>query len=217
MADNETIVTDQDGEYDDWIELYNNTNETVSLDGLYLSDDPDDLLQWEFPDGLTLAPDSYLIVWCDKDSGQEGLHADIKFSADGESAILSYADGTIIENIEFGAQEVDMSYSRIPNGTGDFIIKQATFGINNEIILAVDSFTTEMSLNYYPNPTNTVLNIENAQGVISSVKVTSVIGQVLSSAMYDNSSLVHIDFSAFAKGTYFVTVNESTVLKILKK
>jgi len=217
MADNETIVTDQDGEYDDWIELYNSTTETLSLDGLYLSDDPDDLLQWEFPDGLTLAPDSYLIIWCDKDLDQEGLHADIKFSADGESAILSYADGTIIENIEFGAQEVDLSYSRIPNGTGDFIIKQATYGINNEIILGVDSFTTEMSLNYYPNPTHSILNIENAEGNINSIKVSSILGQVLFSQTYMNASAIQVDFSAFAKGTFFVSVNESNVIKILKK
>ncbi|WP_200830098.1 CotH kinase family protein [Aequorivita antarctica] len=216
MADNETIVTDQDGEYDDWIELYNNTNETLSLDGLYLSDDPTDLLQWEFPDGLTIAPDSYLIVWCDKDLDQDGLHADIKFSAGGESAILSYADGTIIENIEFGQQETDLSYSRIPNGTGDFIIKQATFGIDNEIILGTDSFDAESALNYYPNPTKSVLNITNSDGGITSVKVISILGQVLFSQAYNNSSLVEVDFSDFAKGTYFVSVNENTVIKILK-
>ncbi|SRX54332.1 hypothetical protein AEQU1_01341 [Aequorivita sp. CIP111184] len=216
MADNETVIADQDGEYDDWIELYNNSNATVSLDGLYLSDDPTDLLQWAFPDGLTLAPDSYLIVWCDKDLDQDGLHADIKFSAGGESAILSYADGTIIENIEFGQQETDLSYSRIPNGTGDFIIKQATFGINNEIILGTDSFDVESALNYYPNPTKSVLNITNPNGGITSVKVISILGQILFSQAYNNSSLVEVDFSAFAKGTYFVSVNENTVIKILK-
>ena len=218
MADNETIVMDQDGEYDDWIELYNNTNEILNLDGLYLSDDQDDLLQWEFPDGLTLAPDSYLIIWCDKDLDQEGLHADVKFSAGGESAILSYADGTIIENIEFGEQDVDMSYSRIPNGTGDFIIKQATFGIDNETILATDSFTAEMSLNYYPNPTSSVLNIKDTEGNrINSIRVSSIIGQVLFSENYNNVESVQLDFSVFSKGTYFVSVNKSTVIKILKK
>lgn len=216
MADNDTVVADQDGEYDDWLELYNNSTETLVLDGLYLSDDPTDLLKWAFPDGLTLAPDSYLTIWCDEDLDQDGLHADVKFSANGESAILSYADGTIIEDIEFGAQETDLSYSRIPNGTGDFIIKQATFGINNEIILGTDSFNTELSLNYYPNPTTSLLNIANSEGAISSVRVSSIIGQVLFSEAYDNSSLVQLDFSAFAKGTYFVSVNENTVIKILK-
>lgn len=216
MADNESTITDQDGEYDDWIELYNNSSETLSLDGLYLSDDPDDLLVWGFPDGLTLAPDSYLIVWCDKDLDQDGLHADIKLSTGGESAILSYADGTIIENIEFGEQETDMGYARIPNGTGDFIIKDPTFGVNNETILNVTSYDTELSVSYYPNPTNDILHIETSEEAITSVKVYSVLGQLLFTEGYTNSSYVEVNFSGFSKGTYFVTINEGTVIKILK-
>ena len=216
MASNETTASDQDGEFDDWIELYNNSTETLSLDGLYLSDDPDDLLQWAFPDGLTLDPDSYLIVWCDKDDDQDGLHADIKFSADGENAILSYADGTVIESVEFGEQETDMGYARIPNGTGDFIIKQATFGINNEIVLEVDFNNLEEQIVYYPNPVTNVLNIENNAGLISTIKVHSVMGQLLYEQLYTTSSLIAIDMSTYAKGTYFFTMNDNTVIKILK-
>ncbi len=216
MASNETNTADQDGEFDDWLELYNNSDETVSLDGLYLSDDPDDLLVWEFPDGLSLAPDSYLIVWCDKDEDQEGLHADLKFSSGGESAILSYADGTIIENIEFGEQEDDMGYARIPNGTGDFIIKQATFGINNEIVLGTESSLLTSEIVYFPNPANTVLNIENREGRITSVEAHSVLGQLLFSETYSTSSLISIDVSSFSKGTYFFTINNSQVIKVLK-
>ncbi|EDM42878.1 hypothetical protein SCB49_11297 [unidentified eubacterium SCB49] len=217
MASNETIATDPDGEYEDWIELYNNSSETVSLDGLYLSDDPDDLMTWDFPDGLTLAPDSYLIVWCDKDLDQEGLHADIKFSSDGESAILSYADGTIIENVEFGEQEDDMGYARIPNGTGDFIIKQATFGINNETVLGVDSSLLTSEIVYYPNPMNSVLHIENTAGNITSVKGYSMLGQLLFSETNNTSSLISIDVSDFSKGAYLFTINDTQVLKVLKK
>lgn len=216
MADNDTVIADQDGEFDDWLELYNNSNETVNLDGLYLSDDPDDLLKWAFPDGLTLAPDSYLIIWCDEDLDQEGLHADVKFSAGGESAILSYADGTIIENIEFGEQETDLSYSRIPNGTGDFIIKQATYGINNEIILGIDTFDDALNLRYYPNPVTNVLNIENELGFINSIRINSMLGQQLINETFSNQSTVQIDFSSLAKGTYFVSVNDSEIIKIMK-
>ena len=124
MASNTTTAADQDGEFDDWLELYNNSSQTVSLDNLYLSDDPTDLLAWQFPSGITIAPNSYLIVWCDKDDDQAGLHADLKFSSGGESAILSYADGTVIENITFGVQTEDMGYARVPNGTGSFVIQQ---------------------------------------------------------------------------------------------
>lgn len=215
MADNETIITDQDDEFDDWLELYNNSSETVSLDGLYLSDDPTDLLQWEFPDGLTLDPDSYLIVWCDKDLDQDGLHADIKFSSGGESAILSYADGTIIEDITFGEQTTDMGYARVPNGTGDFVIQSPTFNDNNET-LSVNVVAFNDYLTYYPNPTNNLLNIENTMYAIESVTVFNMLGQQLFQKEYGNESSIVVDFSLFTKGMYMVSVNKNSVLKIVK-
>jgi len=215
MASNETTVTDQDGEYDDWLELYNTSDETLSLDNLYLSDDPEDLLAWQFPTGLTIAPDSYLIVWCDKDDDQTGLHADIKFSAGGESAILSYADGTIIENITFGTQEDDMGYARVPNGTGDFAIQLPTFAANNES-LSVNEIDFSNHLQYYPNPTNNVVTITNTSYAIESIQVYNMQGQLLLQDKNINDSNIVIDFSSFSKGMYLVHVNNSSVLKIIR-
>ncbi len=215
MASNESTATDQDGEYDDWLELYNNSSETLSLDNLYLSDDPDDLLAWPFPSGLTIAPDSYLIVWCDKDDEQDGIHADIKFSSDGESAILSYADGTIIENITFGAQTDDISYARNPNGTGDFVLQAPTFGVNNES-LSVDEVAFNNGLKVYPNPTTNYLEIENSSFSIESVAVYNLQGQQLFTNRYSNANSISIDFTSFSKGLYMVVVNDISVLKIAR-
>ena len=49
MASNETTVTDSEGEYEDWVELYNNSDEEISLNGYFLSDDGDDLIAVELP------------------------------------------------------------------------------------------------------------------------------------------------------------------------
>ena len=217
MADNVSTAVDQDGEFDDWLELYTNSTETLNLDGLYLSEDSSDLLAWEFPDGLTLTPDSYLIIWCDKDLDQDGLHADIKFSASGESAILSYADGTIIEDITFGEQEEDIGYGRVPNGTGDFVIKNPTFGIDNETILAVNDVTTALNITLYPNPTKDMLNIRSAFAEINSVRVSSVLGRLLFNNIYDASTQLELDFSGYEKGIYFVTINNETTYRVIKK
>lgn len=215
MASNETTATDQDGEYDDWLELYNNSNQTLSLDNLYLSDDPDDLLVWGFPSGTTIEPDSYLIVWCDKDEDQTGLHADLKFSADGESAILSYANGTIIENVTFGVQTTDMGYARVPNGTGDFIIQAPTFEANNES-LSISEVEFNNDLTYYPNPTNSILNIQNSIYPIDLVEVYNIQGQLLYKNTFSNENSVSIDFINYPKGMYMVKVNKIKSLKIMK-
>ena len=49
MASNVSAIADQDGEYDDWIEIYNNTNQQINMLGCYLSDNTDSL-KWAFPD-----------------------------------------------------------------------------------------------------------------------------------------------------------------------
>jgi len=215
MASNETTATDQDGEYDDWLELYNNSTETLSLDNLYLSDDPTDLLAWQFPTGITIEPNEYLIVWCDKDEEQFGLHADLKFSAGGESAILSYADGTIIENITFGEQTDDMGYARVPNGTGDFVIQDPTFGANNET-LSVDAYLFEDHLKLYPNPTSGMFNIKNSKSNIELVTIYNIQGQLLFQNDFKNSNQIELDLSTYPKGVYMVNINKSTVLKVIR-
>lgn len=215
MASNATTATDQDGEYDDWIELYNNSSQTISLDNLYLSDDATDLLAWQFPSGITIAPNDYLIVWCDKDEDQVGLHADLKFSAGGEDAILSYADGTIIENITFGAQTEDMGYARVPNGTGNFVIQAPTFNDNNES-LSVADFTAFKS-KIYPNPVTNILKVD-ANTIVESIKIYNVQGQLLrSKSFHNNEKNITVDLSLLNAGMYFISINNTQVSKLIKK
>jgi len=131
MADNESTVTDQDGEYDDWIELYNNGTTAILLAGYYLSDDASEPDQWIFPD-TSIAAGGYLIVWADKDEDQEGLHADLKLSKSGETILLSDASLSIVDEISFGEQITDTTYARFPNGTGEFTFMSPTFGFEND-------------------------------------------------------------------------------------
>ena len=59
--------TDEDGDTPDWFELHNPGSVDVSIDGWFISDDPDEFDKWAFPN-ITLAPDEYLLVWAsDKD------------------------------------------------------------------------------------------------------------------------------------------------------
>jgi len=58
---------DEDGDTPDWIELHNYGTTAISLLNWGLTDDPDKLHDWQFPD-ITLKPDEYLLVWAsDKD------------------------------------------------------------------------------------------------------------------------------------------------------
>jgi len=163
MADNESTVTDQDGEYDDWIELYNNGSQTINLNGMYLTDDPSEPDQWIFPD-TTLAPGNFLIVWADDDTGQAGLHANFKLSADGETILLSDTSLNTLDEVVFGPQYPDTTTGRYPNGTGLFLEMLPTFGaMNSPGILGisdpVNQGTTDYLRQNYPNPFSEFTNI----------------------------------------------------------
>lgn len=162
MASNDETASDQDEEFDDWIELYNNDDTSVDLSGYYLTDDPDDLTQWSFPEGTVIGANEYLIVWADDDTDQEGYHANFKLSASGEDLILVDSDGTtIIDEIEFSEQETDISYGRYPNGIGAFQVMDPTFNAENSIFSgSQDILQSADNLVLYPNPARSYFYID---------------------------------------------------------
>ena len=52
--------------------LIGQSDETIVLTGLYLSDSAKNPRKWSFPDGTKMAPRDYLIIWADEDE-DEGL------------------------------------------------------------------------------------------------------------------------------------------------
>jgi len=119
LADNESVNQDEAGEYDDWLELYNGSAVTVTLDGLHLTDDLSEPTKWQIPTGTVISPGGYLVIWCDRDTGQGPLHADFKLNRDGEEIGLfdSEAHGLVpLDWVVFGSQREDVSYGRRPDG-----------------------------------------------------------------------------------------------------
>lgn len=132
MPVNTTTVPDNYGEYDDWIELFNLTGSTIDLSGYYLSDSKKNPSKWQFSQGASITRGGYLIIWADKDTTQFGLHTNFKLSSAGEDVVLSNPDKTIIDKISFPAQTQELSYSRVPNGTGTFKWQNPTYNRSND-------------------------------------------------------------------------------------
>ncbi|NLF39682.1 hypothetical protein GX586_09570 [bacterium] len=121
MAQNDSVLADQDGEYSDWIELYNAGTATVNMLGWRLSDNATAPEKWVFPQ-TNLAPGRFVIVFAsgkDRRAGGAELHANFKLSASGEYLGLSMPDGTVAHEYApvFPAQTADISYG-IPSGFG---------------------------------------------------------------------------------------------------
>ena len=62
MSSNSTVIADEDGDYSDWLELYNGGDSSVSIANWAFSDEADDPFKWLFPE-ISLSPGSYLLVF----------------------------------------------------------------------------------------------------------------------------------------------------------
>jgi len=205
MAKNETYITDQEGKYEDWIELYNNSAEPVDISGYYLSDKADKPDKYQIPEGTIIEGNGYLIIWADEDGDQEGIHANFKLSADGEELRMYEPDMTMIQEVIFGPQEPDMSYSRIPNGTGDFIIKEPTFGENNENTNSIDdSDGSENNFTLYPNPATSHIFISSEIITSGDIEILDSYGASLQKSSFNGEAL--IDLVNFPQGVFFVRI-----------
>lgn len=206
LASNDITAEDQDGEFDDWVELYNNGDVEIDLSGYYLSDDPTDNLKWTIPTGTVIGAGDYLIIWTDDDEEQEGLHATFKLSAAGESVILSDTDGTILDEVTYINQVTDISYGRFPNGTGDFTTMTPTFDSENMMTVSVEDIDYSNAAVVYPNPVNTDLHIElsNTDLLGLDLLVYDLYGRVVYSSTASNYDI--IDASDWSQGLYLLKI-----------
>lgn len=135
VADNGSTVADPQGEYDDWIELRNVTDQEVDMTGRYLSDEPGNPRKWVFPAGTVIPANGYLLVWADEDgTATEGLHASFKLAASGEQLFLVDTDANqnlVLDNVTFGDQQTDISYGRLASDASVFGVMNPTPGEAN--------------------------------------------------------------------------------------
>jgi len=215
MASNQTAVADQDGEYDDWVELYNNSITNIDLSGWYLSDDFLNPTKWQFPNGSFLNANGFLTVWTDNDELQDGLHTSFNLNADGEELLLVRPDGTIADQVVFGPQTTDVAYGRCPNGIGSFDQIPFTFGSDNNAACAnsTSEAADAIGLHIFPNPANGQINIEtDLQNEIGG-KLWSPFGQM--ARQFKLAGDVSLDVSDLPPGLYFVELGGRIVEKVM--
>lgn len=118
MASNSTTIQDpSDLHFDDWFELYNAGSETADLSGYSFSDSIANPGKFTIPQGTTIPAHGYLLVWADSDQATNGqLHVNFKLSTSGDTIVLLAPDGSVVDNVTFGAQQSDVSEGRTSDG-----------------------------------------------------------------------------------------------------
>ncbi|MHC4693891.1 MAG: lamin tail domain-containing protein [Planctomycetota bacterium] len=118
-----TGITDEHGDADDWIEIYNTTDSPIDMGGMYIADEQD---IWRIPIGYpgqtTVGAKGYLLLWADDEEETEGpLHLAFELDADGDEITLYDTDGTtVIDSIVFDNQMASVSYGRYPDASNSF-------------------------------------------------------------------------------------------------
>ncbi len=206
MARNNSTVADQDGEYDDWIELYNNSSQTIDLSGWHLTDDPLLPAKWTFPNGVFLDPGAYLVVWADNDTGQAGLHASFKLSAGGEQLQLLNPNLQVADEVVFPPLAEDIAFSRCPNGTGPFSTNEPSFASGNDAACATPTREAPLEmLTYYPNPAGSQVIFSTKNTPNGALLITDLTGRPVVRVALSGS--IALDVSGWYPGLYLVLFN----------
>jgi uncharacterized protein (TIGR03437 family) len=136
MADNKTVFQDPDepGAYDDWFEVFNPGTTAVDMSGMHITDNLSNPTKWKVPNGVTIPARGYLVFIADDNQTAQGpRHTSFSLNADGEAVAIYQTDGrTLIDSVNFGVQQEDVSFGRITDGDGSLsIFRPATPGAPN--------------------------------------------------------------------------------------
>ncbi len=139
-----SININEYGKKDDWIELYNTTDQDIDLAGMYLSDKSDKPQKWQFPTegkASTVIPaHGYKIIWCSKRESDTQLHADFKLdNEDGALVRIEAEDGSWADSLVYCKHEGYQTFGRYPDGGSQ------TFLMDKSTILAANLMTTYAS------------------------------------------------------------------------
>jgi hypothetical protein len=118
--------------HNDWIELYNTTDQPIDVDGMYLSDNLNKPQKYQISKTIASDPSikintiipahGYLIIWCDKLEPKSQLHASFKLEAEGGDILLTAADGSWSDHLVYTAMKSDETVGRYPDGSNNVYV-----------------------------------------------------------------------------------------------
>ncbi len=226
MASNDRDLTDEMGEYEDWIELYNAGSDTVDLAGLFLADTLPAINPWEFPashpETTTLLPDSFLVVFADKQPEQGLLHTNFRLSKNGEEVVLLQRigeDTLVVDHVIFGSQYKNVTFGRYPDGDPAFAFMTVTTpGISNylETLNSKDEISVRMTgdpedVTVYPVPTSGPLHVKfnealSGEDLRVEISIYSMTGKMASVTQHRSSGLIRLSLANQPEGLYLITI-----------
>lgn len=118
-------LTNQDPDFNafgDWLEIYNAENIPVDISGMFLTDESNAPMKWEFPENTIIEANGFLLVWTDdNDTSGMALHTNFKLSSSNGETIKLFDtnahNNILLDSLTFDSQSADISFGRKPDGS----------------------------------------------------------------------------------------------------
>ena len=217
MSANDTTFADGNGEFDDWIELYNGGTDAVDVAGMYITDDAAEPMKYRIStcDNNTSIPaGGYLIVWADDEEEQGSLHTNFSLSTSGEFVGLYTGDGsTVVDTVTFGAIDQDKSYGRRTDGDAEWVTFEATTpdasNNNGTVLSVVSNNVANNPLSLYPNPVQDEVFFNKTVDI----QVFTITGRLVKEVKAINS----FNVADFNNGVYLIRTGEGEIVRMIKR
>jgi len=212
MVQNTSTITDNYGQYEDWIEIYNTTNAPIDLSGYFITDNTD-FNKFEFNAGnaalTTVPPNGFLLLWADEDVSQGEDHLNFKLS-DGETVTLVNQDGvTVMHSLTIPSLKDDQSYGLIADGSVNSRVFELATPANSNSSSLDANILFSVSSRSFVNPFNLSLSTTASGGVLR--YTTNGTTPTSSSPAY--SSPIPISGTTTVKAAYFFNNGNSSIIK----
>ncbi|MCD6331804.1 MAG: lamin tail domain-containing protein [Bacteroidales bacterium] len=190
MARNSSTYLNNINEYDDWLELYNSTDQPIDVGGLYLSDHRNNLVLWQIPethpDSTTIGPKGFMVFYPTTKIHDGIRHVDFQLAGTGEFVALSqHVQGEIVilDSVTYPAITSDLSYGRVQDGAPSWMIfnNPTPDSSNNEASGIDDPVRTNVDISVYPNPVKEHLTIliDPGREHLKQVEIRDLQGRVI--------------------------------------
>ncbi len=223
MASNDSAFAGPQGDYPDWIEIYNAGEEAIMLGGYYMSDDlvdPEAMYQISdmYPDSVTVEAGGFILFYANKGEESSVLNLNFKLSGGGEAVGLWSPEQVFLDSLTYGDQIADTSFGRYADGTENwFMMPDYTPGATNIYTSSINEIVDNVSISQnFPNPFSTKTNIQfelkNSDHVMINVyDLRGSLVAVLADGNYTTGShTITWDASETPAGYYFYTLQTST-------
>ncbi|MEN8223988.1 MAG: lamin tail domain-containing protein [Bacteroidota bacterium] len=222
MASNDFAFPGPQGDYPDWIEIYNPGTEAIMLGGYFLADDlVDPTAMYEipdtYPDSVTVAAGGFIVFYANKGEASSVMNLDFKLSGGGEQVGLWNPGQHFLDSLTYTDQITDTSYGRYIDGTDNwYFMPDFTPGAANQHSSSINEVDENASVSQnYPNPfsgeTKIEFSLETPDRVtIEIFNVSGALVSTLVSADYTRGTHTILwDASDMPAGFYFYTLQTS--------